>query len=504
MEAKPGGGMGLLLPIGIAIVAVVLVRIVVMIIFPSKPKLNLPPGPQGWPIVGTLFETRGPKTHKILTNLSKEYGPIYTLKTGLRYFIVVTSADIAYEALVKDSQNFSSRPKLQSRLNYTGFRSVNSALYGPYWRGTRKNLVSHVLSTKQVASFAPFREEELDNLITRVKSEAAKNDNVVSFLSQCRFTVFSILLHVCFGMKFTDSAVEELDEILKRLLIILAPQVIDFLPFVQPFSKHRAECQALLQRVRKMFRPIIEEHRQQKERGVATGDYVDALLALEKDKDLQLVETDILGLLGEVLTAGTDTTANTLEWTMGNLIQHPEMQARVYEEIQSVAGDRPVSEADIDRLPYLQAVVKEALRKHPPLPFGIVHGVSKQCKLRGYDLPEDAMFLYHVQAIQNDPENWTNPDQFNPERFLEPNVNHDMTGSHGVESFHLIPFGAGRRICPGMSLGLKHAHLLLGRLIQKFEWSHPIPGQDVDFEEHLQFTIVMSNPLKARIRERTA
>ncbi|CAM6123283.1 unnamed protein product [Calypogeia fissa] len=498
--------MGLLQPLGIAIMVVAMVSIIVKLILPSKTsKLNLPPGPKGLPIVGTLFETRGPKTHKILIDLAKKYGPIYTLKTGLRYFIVVTSAEVAYEALVKESQNLSSRPKLQSRLNYTGFRSVNSALYGPYWRGTRKNLVSHVLATKQVASFAPFREEELDTLILRVKYEASNNDDVVTLLPHCRFTIFSILLHVCFGMKFTVLATEELDEILKSIIILLAPQVIDFLPFVLPFSKHRAECQALLQRVRKMFGPIIEQRRKQMEKGEAiAGDYLDSLLALQKESDLQLVETDILGLLGEVLTAGTDTTANTLEWTMANLIQHPEMQARVYDEIQSVAGDTPVSEAHIDRMPYLQAVVKEALRKHPPLPFAIVHGVSKECKLMGYDLPEDALFLYHVQAIQNDPKHWENPDQFNPERFLKPNVNHDLTGSHGIESFHLMPFGAGRRICPAINLGLKHAHLLLARLIQNFEWSHPNPGEDVDFEEHLAFTIVMSNPLKARIRERTA
>jgi hypothetical protein len=140
-----------ILSAGVAIFVLAVVGFIsALILTEKKPKGKLPPGPTGWPIVGTMFETRGPKTHKILKDLSKDYGPLYTLKTGSRYFIVTTSAEIAYEALVKDSQHFSSRPKLVSRLNYTGFRSVNSAMYDSYWRGTRKNLVSHVTSTKQV------------------------------------------------------------------------------------------------------------------------------------------------------------------------------------------------------------------------------------------------------------------------------------------------------------------------------------------------------------------
>lgn len=498
-------GLGLLPTLAIASVVLVVVSLVVKSLFFSKPKLNLPPTPKGLPIVGTLFETRGPKTHRILIDFAKKLGPIYALRTGLKYFIVVTSAEIAYEALVKDSANFSSRPKLVSRLNFTGWRSVNSAMYDNYWRAIRKNLVSHVTSTKQVASFAPFREEELETLISRVRAEAKANDNVVNLLPHCRFTIFSILLHVCFGKKFDVATIEDLDSILKRLLVILAPQVIDFLPFLLPFSKHKSQCQELLGRMRKTFAPLIEEHRKMRDEGNPAGDYVDSLILLQKEApNLKLVETDILGLIGEVLTGGTDTTANTLEWTMGNVLQYPEIQVKLYDEIKAISGDSPVSEVDIEKMPYLQAVVKESFRKHPSLPFAITHGVSKQCKLRGYDIPEDAMVLFHVQAIQNDPANWENPEQFKPERFLNPDPNHDMTASHGVESLKFIPFGAGRRICPGMSLGLKHAHLLLARLIQTFEWSTVIPGQDVDFEEHLEFTIVMSTPLKARIKERSA
>ncbi|CAM6091953.1 unnamed protein product [Calypogeia fissa] len=499
-------GFNLFSPIWITPVVLLVISVVAYLVMGSKgKKLNLPPMPKGLPLLGTMLTTRGPKTHRILIDIAKEYGSIFALKTGLKYFIVVTSSDIAHEALIKNSQVFSSRPKLLSRLNFTGWRSVNSALYGPYWRDIRKNLVTQVLSASRVASFQPFREIELDNLINRVRDQAKNNDNVVPVLSNCRHTVFAILLVVCFGKKFEQSKIEQLDVILRRLLVILAPQVIDFLPFIQIFSKkHKSECQELLGRMRSLFNPLIEEHRKLREISKPAGDYVDSLIVLQKQMNLK--ETDILGLIGEVLTGGTDTTANTLEWTMGNLIQYPEIQTRIYEEIKSVVPDgRPVSEADVEKMPYLQAVVKEALRKHPPLPFGITHGVTEQTKLRGYDIPEDGMMLFHIQAMQNDPERWDHPEVFNPERFVSatPNPDHDMTGSHGPRSLDFIPFGAGRRICPAMNLGLKHVHLILARLIQTFEWSNVRPGEDVDFSEVLEFTIVMSNPLFARIKERS-
>ncbi|KAL2621019.1 hypothetical protein R1flu_001224 [Riccia fluitans] len=489
--------------VGVVTCAVLFVSLILSKFFFSKPKLHLPPMPKGIPLFGTMFKTRGPKTHNILIEIAKEFGPLYALKTGLKYFIVVTSPEVTFEALSKNAQVFSSRPKLLSRLNFTGWRSVNSALYGDYWRGIRKNLVTQVTSSSKVAAFAPFREEELATLMERIDREAKKNDNVITVLPHCRFTVFSILLHVCFSKRFNAEEIEELDGILKRLLIILAPQVIDFIPFFQWFSKkHRDECQTLLGRMRKMFTPLIDEHRVMRDKNTPALDYVDSLIVLQKEMFLQ--ETDILGLIGEVLTGGTDTTANLLEWTMANLVKHPEIQQRLYNEIQDVTGGSIVQEAQLEKMKYLHAVIKEGLRKHPPLPFGITHGVTQQTKLRGYDIPEDAMVLFHIQAMQNDPTIWKDPDVFNPERFLNNDPNYDMTGSHGPKSYEFIPFGAGRRICPGMNLGLTHAHLILARLIQRYEFSKVNPNEEIDFDDALRFAVVMVTPLKARVKLRSS
>lgn len=488
-------------------VLLLIVTVVLANVFFGKKKLNLPPYPKGLPLLGTMLKTRGPYAHKILYDLSKKWGPIYALKTGLKYFVVVTDADIAYDALVKNSQVFSTRVQALSRLNYTGWRSVNSAMTGPYWRDIRKNMVTQVLSTSRVTTFVPFRELELNNLIDRLREQAAQNDNVVQVLSNCRHTVFAILTHVVFGRAFETSVIEELDAILRRLLELLAPQVVDFLPFLQTvfgWKKHKKECQKLLVHMTKIFSPFVEEHRKLRDSGKPAGDYLDSLLVLQKQ--INLSETDLLALSAEVLTGGTDTTADTMEWAMGNLIQHQDIQARLYEEIKSVVPDgRPIGEEDVEKMPYLQAVVKETMRKHPPLPFGITHGLTEQTKLSGYDIPEDGMMLFMIMAFQNDPKRWDHPEIFNPDRFLSatPNPNHDMTGSHGPRSLDYIPFGAGRRICPAMNLALKHMHLIIGRMIQTFEWTTVNPGEDVDFSDHLQFTVLMKNRLYSRIKERS-
>ena len=173
--------------------------------------------------------------------------------------------------------------------------------------------------------------------------------------------------------------------------------------------------------------------------------------------------------------------------------------------LTAIVDGRQVEESDIEKLPYLQAVAKEAMRKHPSLPFGITHGLTQPTTLRGYDIPEDAMMLFHIQAFQNDPEHWDHPETFNPDRFMSavPNPMHDMTGSHGPRSLDFIPFGCGRRICPGMDLALKHVHLILARWIHTFKWTPVNPGENVDFSDKIEFTLVMTNPLHARIQERS-
>lgn len=238
-------------------------------------------------------------------------------------------------------------------------------------------------------------------------------------------------------------------------------------------------------------------------------------------------------LCSEFLNGGTDTTATGIEWGIAELILNPHVQSKLYEEIKSTVGDKRVDEKDVENMPYLQATVKELLRKHPPTYFVLTHSVTEPTKLAGYDIPTDVNVEIFLPPIARDPSLWSDPEKFNPDRyeilfkgtkvssmhrqnfnrawgfllvmlmyihrFFTGKEDADITGVTGVK---MLPFGVGRRICPGMGMATVHVHLMLARMVQEFEWSAYPPNSKIDFTEKLEFTVVMKNPLKALVKPR--
>jgi len=198
----------------------------------------------------------------------------------------------------------------------------------------------------------------------------------------------------------------------------------------------------------------------------------------------------------DIFTGGTDTTADTLEWTLAELINHPTVMEKARKEIDSIIGkDRMVMELDIDNLPYLQAIVKETLRLHPPSPF-VLRQSTENCTIAGYDIPAKTRVFTNLRAIGTDPKHWDNPLEFRPERFLSKDICEvDVRGQH----YQLLPFGSGRRGCPGTSLALKVAHTTLATMIQCFEWKvEEKDGEDcdsVDMKEGPSFILSRAQPL---------
>uniref|UniRef100_A0A0C9S6Z1 TSA: Wollemia nobilis Ref_Wollemi_Transcript_14115_1857 transcribed RNA sequence n=1 Tax=Wollemia nobilis TaxID=56998 RepID=A0A0C9S6Z1_9CONI len=245
--------------------------------------------------------------------------------------------------------------------------------------------------------------------------------------------------------------------------------------------------------------PLIERRRTALAEGKADDcrAYVDSLLSVTVDGGRHLTENELVTLCSEFINGGTDTTSTTMQWLMANLVKHPHIQAKLYDEIVVVAGkEKPVEDDDLSRMPYLEAVVKETLRRHPPGMFVLPHAVTEACALGGYVIPAGATVNFCVGEMGNDPRVWENPADFVPERFLGVDV--DMTGSKEIK---MMPFGAGRRICPGWGLAILHMELIVGRLVQKFKWECK-PGETVELDEKQEFTTVMKNPLQAVVKER--
>ncbi|KAK8509467.1 hypothetical protein V6N13_061902 [Hibiscus sabdariffa] len=482
----------------------------------SRPKrrLNLPPGPPGWPVVGNLFQAHrsGKPFFEYVDDLRRRYGPIFTLRMGTRTLIFLSDAKLCHEAFIEKSALFASRPRENPTRNIFSCNkfTVNAAVYGPVWRSLRRNMVQNMLSSSKLKEFRGVREHAMDKLIDRLKAEADVNDGVVSVLKNARFAVFCILLAMCFGVEMDEETVEKMDEVMKSVLITVTPRIDDYLPILSPFfyKQRRRALQVRKEQIDYIV-PFIENRREAllnpapDRPSDMSFSYLDTLFDLKVEgRKSAPSNSEIVTLCSEFLNGGTDTTATAIEWGIAQLIENPEIQSKLFDEIQSTVGDRKVNEADIEKLPYLQAVVKELLRKHPPTYLSLTHAaVEEAATLGGYDIPTDANLEIFLPGISGDPRIWTDPEKFDPDRFYLGKEDADITGVKGVR---MMPFGVGRRICPGLGMATVHVHLMLAKMVQEFEWSaYPANGK-VDFRGKLEFTVVLKNTLKATIKPRVS
>src|ERR1044072_1172341 len=198
----------------------------------------------------------------------------------------------------------------------------------------------------------------------------------------------------------------------------------------------------------------------------------------------------IMWFIQDLLVAGTDTTAYGLERAMAEVIHNPNVMAKAKKELEEVIGKgKAVEESDIGRLPYLQAVIKESLRKHPPAPVLLPRRAKQDVEIGGYTIPKGAQILINEWSIGRNPRVWDNPNSFLPERFEGSEL--DVKGRH----FQLTPFGSGRRICPGSPLAVRMLHLMLGSLINSFDWKleNNMEPKDMNLDQSLRAIPIMVN-----------
>lgn len=201
-------------------------------------------------------------------------------------------------------------------------------------------------------------------------------------------------------------------------------------------------------------------------------------------------------IVKDFFTAGTDTTAITTEWAISELINNPNVLKKAQQEIDKVVGsDRLLQESDAPNLPYLQAIIKETFRLHPPIPLLTRKSVS-DCVINGYKIPAKTLLFVNIWSMGRNPKYWGSPMVFRPERFLEKeNASIDVKGQH----FELLPFGTGRRGCPGMLLGIQEVIIIIGTMIQCFDWKLPDGYGPVDMTERPGLTAPRANDLVCRV-----
>ncbi|MED6189449.1 hypothetical protein PIB30_096105 [Stylosanthes scabra] len=502
-----------------------LIRAIILNLTTTTNGPRLPPGPPYIPVVTTVswLVKSFSQIEPVLVGLRAKYGPIITLRITSRPAIFVADRSFAHQVLVQKGAVFSDRPPALavSRIFTSNQHNINSAPYGSTWRTLRRNLTSEMLHPNRVKSFSSVRRWVLDVLVNRLKSDSEARDSV-RVIDHFHYAMFCLLVFMCFGEKLDEKQVKDVERVQRALL--LSGVRFNVLNFWEPitrilFWKRWQELFRLMKEQSDVLIPLIRARKSMKESrsgGGGGGDgsdivsYVDTLLDLElPEEKRKLNDEELVTVCSEFLSAGTDTTATALQWIMANVVKYPHVQQRLLEEIREVKGHgddggskEEVKEEELQRMPYLKAVVLEGLRRHPPGHFVLPHTVTEDVALNGYLIPKKGSVNFMVAQIGWDPEVWEDPMEFKPERFLEKGkeegVPFDITGNKEIK---MMPFGAGRRICPGLNLAMLHLEYFVANLVWNLDWKVP-EGGSVDLTEKQEFTIVMKNPLHAHITPR--
>uniref|UniRef100_A0A0K8TU13 Cytochrome P450 CYP75B95 n=1 Tax=Picea glauca TaxID=3330 RepID=A0A0K8TU13_PICGL len=466
-----------------------------------RKRLRLPPGPTGWPLIGSL-PLLGNMPHHSLYHLSKQYGPIMYLKLGTTDTVVVSSPKIAEACLKTNDLNFSSRPG-SSATKYIGYdnKGIVMAPYGPYWRMLRKICNIHLFAGKALDDLQPVRQAEVGMLLKSIMDHE-RQEKAVNLGDLLNICTANVLGQIMLSRRVFDSQGSTAGEF--RGMVVeqmeLAGKFIigDLVPSLawMDLQGLRSKMKNLHNRFDEFLSRMIKEHETASCTIGGRADFLSVLWALRNDVDGEggkLTDTDIKALLLTLFTAGTDTTSSTVEWAIAELIRHPEMMRKCQQEIDSVmrGEQRRVKESDLQKLTYLQAVVKETFRLHPSTPLLLPRLAAEACEIEGYYIPKNARLMVNAWGMQRDPDVWERPLEFDPNRFVGSNV--DVRGS----DFQVIPFGAGRRICAGMSMGMRMVQLILATLLHSFDLSLP-DGQlpeKLDMVEAFGLTMHKAVPL---------
>ncbi|XP_071926449.1 tryptamine 5-hydroxylase-like [Coffea arabica] len=463
--------------------------------------VTLPPSPSKLPFIGHLHLLTA-MPHVKFAQLAHKLGPIIYLQLGQVPTVVISSPELAEHILKTHDHLMANRPQLIAAQYLSfGCSDVTFSPYGPYWRQARKVCVTELLSSKRVNSFRLIRDEEVNRMLRAV----AAHSNSELDVSESFFRLANhILCRVAFGKRFMDENHEtssgggggkkkELAGVLTETQALLAGFCVgDFFPrwrWVNSVSGMKRRLTKNLKDLRMVCDEIINEHLSEK-RGrsgdvLEKEDFVDVLLRVQKQEDdleVPITDDNLKALVLDMFVAGTDTTSATLEWTMTELARHPRVMARAQDEVRQIAASKGrVQESDLPHLHYLRAVIKETMRLHPPVPLLVPRESMAKCTIDNkYEIPARTRVLINTYAIGRDAESWENPLEYNPERF----VGKDIIDFKG-QDFRFLPFGGGRRGCPGFSFGLASVEISLARLLYHFDWALPqgVGADDVDLTE---------------------
>ncbi|MED6121490.1 hypothetical protein PIB30_030677 [Stylosanthes scabra] len=447
-------------------------------------KFKLPPGPLPVPIFGNWLQVGDDLNHRNLTELAKKFGDIFLLRMGQRNLVVVSSPELAKEVLHTQGVEFGSRTRNVVFDIFTGKgQDMVFTVYGEHWRKMRRIMTVPFFTNKVVQQYRYGWEDEAAKVVEDVKNnpEAARSGTVLR--RRLQLMMYNNMYRIMFDTRFESEEdpmfqkLRALNGERSRLAQSFDYNYGDFIPILRPFLRGYLKiCKEVKETRLKLFKDYFVEERKKLESTKRTDNEglkcaIDHILDAQKKGEIN--EDNVLYIVENINVAAIETTLWSIEWGIAELVNHPEIQKKVRDEIERVLGaGHQVTEPDTHKLPYLQAVIKETLRLRMAIPLLVPHMNLHDAKLGGYDIPAESKILVNAWWLANNPAKWNNPHEFRPERFLEEDSKVEANGN----DFRYLPFGVGRRSCPGIILALPILGITLGRLVQNFDLLPP-PGQ---------------------------
>lgn len=449
----------------------------------KRGKTSSPPGPFALPIIGHLH-LLGPRLHHSLHDLTQRYGPLLQLRLGSVRCVVVATPELATEFLKTNELVFSSRKRSTAIDIITYNSSFAFSSYGPYWKYVKKLCTYELLGARNLNHFQPIRTLQVNTFLQLLmqKGKSGERLNVTQELVKLTSNViWQMMLSIpCSGTegKAARTVIREVTQIFGEFDvkdIIWLCKNFDFQGIRKRSEDIQRRYDALLEKI------ITDREKQRRSHGGGkeVKDFLDMFLdIMESGKaEVNFTREHLKALILDFFTAGTDTTGIAAEWAIAELIDNPEVLKKAQDEIDKVVGiNRILQESDGPNLPYLNAVIKEAFRLHPPIPLLARESIS-DCEIQGHMIPANSLLFVNIWSMGRNPKIWDSPTAFRPERFLGKDI--DIKGQH----FMLLPFGTGRRGCPGMLLAIQEVTVIIGTMIQCFHWSLPDGSGRVDMTE---------------------
>nr|ANY58161.1 putative CYP719 [synthetic construct] len=452
-----------------------------------------PAGPKKLPIIGNMHQLGGDVLHVALDKLSKIHGGVFTFWIGSwRPVIVISDIDKAWEVLVNKSSDYSARdmPEI-TKIGSASWHTISTSDPGPFWQNVRKGLQGGAMGPLNMSAQTPFQEKDMKNLIETMKIEAENNNGIIKPLDHIKKNTVRLLSRLIFGQmfeddKFIESMHYEIEDIIRISGYARLAEAFYYAKYLP--SHKRAEKEAFLVkcRVEDLVRPLLKSN-------PPSNSYLYFLLSQNYPEEV------IIFCIFELYLLGVDSTSSTTTWALAYLIREQAVQEKLYQDIKVTIGNANlVKVEDVNKLKYLQGVVKETMRMKPIAPLAIPHKSSKDTTLMGTKVAKGTRLMVNLYALHHNQNIWSEPFKFMPERFLE-----DGNNNKAMEQ-SFLPFSAGMRICAGMDLGKLQFAFALANLVNAFKWSCVEEGKFPDMSEEFSFVLLMKNPLEARITPRKA